>query len=166
MRAQTPESSMIARTKLIPFFTGGVSPRSTGRPSLAKLPPSSYRDTSATRTPSRPSSRAGAATPGFDRENHQQYIYTPASTKDPLDNEVALIVNGISHGLLIERVDPPLRTTPKAGVEVHGQYAFSNSLARKVVTCRLTTMTRSGVKMDGKTVTTKKVMVRVGGGKF
>jgi hypothetical protein len=38
-------------------------------------------------------------------------------------------------------------------------------LSRKVVTCRLTTMTRSGSKGNGDT-TTKKVMCRVGGGEI
>ncbi len=90
-------------------------------------------------------------------------IYVPSSTKDPLDAEVAKIVNGLSHALLVERVDPPLRSAPKEGGEIRAQYAFSNSLARKVVTCKLTTMTRSG---KGKEGTTKKVMCRVGGGMF
>ena len=60
-----------------------------------------------------------------------------------LDAEVATIVNSIAHGLLIERVDPPLKTVPREGEEIRAQYAFSNSLARKVVTCRLTTLTRA-----------------------
>lgn len=87
------------------------------------------------------------------------HLYVPTSTKDPLDNEVAMVVNSLAHGLLIERVDPPLKSTPKEGEEIRAQYAFSNSLARKVVTCKLTTLARSGGKH-----TTKKVMCRVGGG--
>ena len=58
--------------------------------------------------------------------------------------EVANIVNSVPHSLIVERVDPPLRTIPKEGEEVRAQYAFSNQLGRKVVTCKLTTMTRSG----------------------
>jgi hypothetical protein len=38
-------------------------------------------------------------------------------------------------------------------------------LSRKIVTCRLTTMTRSGSRGNGDT-TTKKVMCRVGGGEI
>lgn len=87
--------------------------------------------------------------------------YVPGNTRDPLDTEVAFVVNSISHGLLVERVDPPLKKLPKEGEEVKAQYAFSNALSRKVITCRLTTLTRSG-KSD--VMVTKKVMCRVGGG--
>jgi len=73
-------------------------------------------------------------------------------------------VNSVAHGLLIERVDPPLRTIPPDGEEIRAQYAFSNSLSRKVVTCRLTTMTRSGAKAGAHDKASKKVMCRVGGG--
>ncbi|KAI6114875.1 hypothetical protein EDD16DRAFT_1597438 [Pisolithus croceorrhizus] len=51
-RAQTPESTLKTRAQQV------------------RLPPSSYRDTSSTRTPSRPGSRAGAHTPNLD--SHQQ----------------------------------------------------------------------------------------------
>jgi hypothetical protein len=88
--------------------------------------------------------------------------YVPANLKDPLDSEVAEVVNSIAHGLLVERVDPPLRKTPRDGEEIRAQYAFSNALGRKVVTCRLTTLTRSGRTAGD--MTTKKVMCRVGGG--
>jgi hypothetical protein len=166
MRAQTPESAMRARTQMIPFYQpSGGSPRMTGRSILQnKLPPSSFRDSSVARTPggSRPGSRAGAYTPTFENPVHQ---YLSTNPKDPLDQEVAVIVNSIAHGLLVERVDPPLRTTPRSGEEIRAQYAFSNALSRKVVTCRLTTLTRSGSKNAGQPTTTKKVMCRVGGGK-
>ncbi|OSD04793.1 hypothetical protein PYCCODRAFT_1433131 [Trametes coccinea BRFM310] len=146
-RAQTPENPL----------------RTTPRPSVlqARMPPSSFRDGSSPRTPgTRPGSRAGAATPM--RDGHLDgpvHYYTPASTKDPLDVEVAAIVNSLPHGLLVERIDPPLKHAPKEGEEIRAQYAFSNMLGRKVVTCKLTTMTRSGGKG-----TSKKVMCRVGGG--
>ena len=71
-----------------------------------------------------------------------------------------MIVNSIPHSMIVERVDPPLRQIPKEGEEIRAQYAFSNQLGRKVVTCKLTTMTRSGRGA------TKKVMCRVGGGAF
>lgn len=149
MSQYRPESSMSMR--------GSGTPR----PSVIKsgLPPSSFKDSSAPRTPiSRPSSRAGNSTAGY--EGLPVHLYVPGSTKDPLDNEVAMIVNSIAHGLLVERVDPPLRAAPKEGEEIRAQYAFSNSLSRKIITCKLTTLARSGGKH-----TTKKVMCRVGGGK-
>ena len=118
--------------------------------------------------------RSGLFTPSLERDAVLQYI--PTNVKDPLDMEVARCalppprdfaleltqfagVNGFAHGLLIERVDPPLRGAPKDGEEVRAQYAFSNQLGRKAVTCKLTTMNRSGGKG-----TTRKVMCRVGGG--
>jgi len=136
--------------------------RSTPRPSLmqTRMPPSSFKDSP--RTPgSRPGSRAGAATPTEDQENGPGPLhpYRPANPKDPLDAEVAAIVNSISHGLLVERVDPPLRTVPREGEEIRAQYAFSNQLARKTLTCKLTTLARPGSKQA-----TKKVICRVGGG--
>ncbi|KAI0325894.1 hypothetical protein GY45DRAFT_1329634 [Cubamyces sp. BRFM 1775] len=148
-RAQTPDNPL----------------RATPRPSVlqTRLPPSSFKDghSVSPRTPgTRPASRAGAATPTQD--GHLEgpvHVYTPANPRDPLDAEVAVIVNSIPHGLLVERVDPPLRSIPKEGEEIRAQYAFSNMLGRKVVTCKLTTMTRSGGKG-----TSKKVMCRVGGG--
>lgn len=139
-----------------------VGTRMTPRPTLTqtRLPPSSFKDSP--RTPmSRPSSRAGAGTPSKYLEGEPDHIYVPSNPKDPLDNEVARVVNNISHSLLIERVDPPLRTIPKEGEEIRAQYAVANSLSRKVITCKLTTLSRSG----SKGVTTKKVMCRVGGGK-
>lgn len=167
MRAQTPESAMRARTQLIPFYQpSGGSPRMSGRSPLQnKLPPSSFRESSMVRTPgtSRPGSRAGAYTPTFENPVHQ---YVSTNPKDPLDQEVAAVVNSIAHGLLIERVDPPLRTVPRTGEEIKAQYAFSNALSKKIVTCRLTTLTRSNPKSTSQPTTTKKVMCRVGGGKY
>jgi len=159
-RAQTPESTMRARVQQMPFYPGTPA-RSSARPSLAhKLPPSSFRDGSVSRTPSRAGSRAGAYTPSMDTLPLHEYV--PGNLKDPLDAEVAFIVNSIAHGLLIERVDPPPKKIPKEGEEIKAQYAFSNALSRKVITCRLTTLTRPG-KANGD-MTTKKVMCRVGGG--
>ncbi|KAJ7091411.1 hypothetical protein B0H15DRAFT_922203 [Mycena belliarum] len=159
-RAQTPESALRARVQQLPVFPGTPS-RSTARPSLpgsaGKLPPSSFRD-GPSRTPSRSGSRTGTNTPTDSFPMHE---YVPGNTRDPLDTEVAFVVNSISHGLLVERVDPPLKKLPKEGEEVKAQYAFSNALSRKVITCRLTTLTRSG-KSD--VMVTKKVMCRVGGG--
>lgn len=179
LRAQTPEAMLRLRAQAVPFY-GSISARSGSagssvnnsprvlRPSAgAKLPPSSFREASTSssmtlgqRTPSRPSSRLS----DFGNGANPTFVYTPGNPRDPLDTEVAAIVNSIAHGLLIERVDPPLRAIPREGEEVRAQYAFSNSLAKKTVTCRLTTLSRAGAKGEPSTAT-KKVMVRVGGGK-
>ncbi|KAF8916040.1 hypothetical protein CPB85DRAFT_1291227 [Mucidula mucida] len=157
-RAQTPESTLRTRAQQVPVYSSGTFGRSSGRPSLNKLPPSSFRDGSS-RAPSRSGSRAGAYTPS----EYPLFEYTPSNPKDPLDVEVGVIVNSLAHGLLVERVDPPMKKLPKEGEEIKAQYAFSNQISRKVVTCRLTTMTRLG---KGTADTTKKVMCRVGGGVY
>lgn len=59
----------------------------------------------------------------------------------------------------IERVDPPRRGPAKQGEEIRAQYAISNALGRKVITCRLVIVTRGGAQ-------SKKVMCRVGGGEY
>ena len=162
-RAQTPESILRSRVSQLPFYQDPSPPVLNSTPSgsrrVSRLPPSSFRESSATpslsRSFSRPPSRSGAQTPSFDASVSQKYV--PANPKDPLDAEIAAVVNAIPHSLLVERIDPPLRIIPKENEEIKAQYAFSNQLARKVVTCRLLTMSRSGVK-------SKKVMCRVGGG--
>lgn len=161
-RAETPLSSIKARAGQVPVYSRG----SSARPSLhsAKVPPSSYRDSPSSRAPSRSVSRAGNSTPSLGFVEHSLNVYVPTNPKDPLDAEVAAIINSIPHGILVERVDPPLKTIPKDGEEIRATYAFSNSLSRKTVTCRLTTLTRSGGKANGEATAKKKVMCRVGGG--
>ncbi|KAL6300013.1 hypothetical protein BKA93DRAFT_741314 [Sparassis latifolia] len=154
-----PDSSMSFRTSAVRAQTPEGILRMTPRPS--RLPPSSFRESISPRTPgSRPGSRAGAATPIEANGYGPVHVYVPTNSKDPLDAEVAAVVNTMSHGLLIERVDPPLRTVPREGEEIRAQYAFTNQIARKVVTCKLTTLVRSGAKGS----VTQKVMCRVGGG--
>ncbi|KAJ3786980.1 hypothetical protein GGU10DRAFT_265957 [Lentinula aff. detonsa] len=155
-RSQTPESALKARAQQVPVYQGTLG-RSSARPSL---PPSSFREASTSRAPSRSTSRTGASTPS-GTSGLPIHEYVPGNNKDPLDIEVAFVVNSIAHGLLVERVDPPLRRAPGENEEVKAQYAFSNALSRKVVTCKLTTLTRSG---KSGMMTTKKVMCRVGGG--
>ncbi|KAF6761616.1 hypothetical protein DFP72DRAFT_1002546 [Ephemerocybe angulata] len=177
-RAQTPDMFMMRRTTRPPT-------------SISRLPPSSFRDgvgsvSAANSTGSgsvyaspnsRPGSRSGlydanigASTATLTGPLHE---YIVGNSKDPLDVEVGRIVNGVPHGLKVERVDPPLKKAPKEGEEVKAQYTFSNVLGSKTVTLRLTTMTRAtkvkageqGVAKDTvKMVMTKKVMCRVGGG--
>jgi hypothetical protein len=94
-----------------------------------------------------------------------QIPYIPSSLKDPLDVEVAHIVNSIQHGFLIERMDPPSRAAPTPGTELKAQYAFSNALGRKIINCKLVIVHRTGTKSAGGVeAPTKKVMCRVGGG--
>ncbi|CAK5267692.1 unnamed protein product [Mycena citricolor] len=158
-RAQTPEFTLRARVQQIPVFPGTPA-RTPGRPpmpgSASKVPPSSFRDGSASRTPSRTGSRAGAYTPSNDGLPLHEYI--PGNPNDPLDAEVSFVANSIAHGLLVERVDPPLRKLPREGEEVKAQYAFSNALSRKVITCKLTTLTRTGKASEA--IVTRKVMCR------
>ena len=98
-------------------------------------------------------------------DGQNPHIYVPATSKDPLDVEFARVVNSIPHSLLIERVDPPLRTAPKEGDEVRAQYALSSPLSRKVIACKLTTLTRLSARGSAQEpTTTKKVMCRIGGG--
>ena len=159
-----PDSAMSFRASATRVATPDML-RSTPRPRHA---PSSFKDglgssgSPAASTPgsaSRPGSRAGAETPADAFMGEPAHWYTPGNARDPLDVGVAAVVNALPHNLLVERVDPPLRGAPKDGEEVRAQYAFSNQLGRKAVTCKLTTMNRSGGKG-----TTRKVMCRVGGG--
>ena len=93
----------------MPFY---INPWSAVRPSLEnKLLPSSFRDGSSSRTPSRPELRTGVYTPTMDQLLMHEYV--PGNLKDPLDVEVAFIVNSIAHGLLVKHVNPPLRAIPK-----------------------------------------------------
>ncbi|KAG8848058.1 putative zinc transporter msc2, partial [Serendipita sp. 405] len=183
-RSQTPESMLRARTMQIPLYLENTSPgTSGGSPSSPHLTPgskvrnapSSYKgdgrtlvsspgsnsaggDGNAGRPPSRSISRLnsygfGRMTPSLETPNH---VYVPAKT-DELDVEVAKIVNGMAHGFLFERVDPPRKAPARAGEEIKAQYAISNALNRKVITCRLVIISRGGTE-------NKKVMCRVGGG--
>ncbi|TFY56335.1 hypothetical protein EVG20_g8962 [Dentipellis fragilis] len=148
MRAQTPEALLRSRAQQVPLYQSQLGQSSgqgynikTIRPSY-KNPPSSFKDGSSPRTPSRPSSRASVYTPGL--EANPTHLYTPGNPRDRSTRRLR-------------------RSIPKEGEEVRAQYAFSTSLARKVVTCRLTTLSRNSAKGEAST-TTKKVMVRVGGG--
>lgn len=178
-RAQTPDGVSMMRS--VSAATGGANASGTGS-MASRPPPSSFRDNGSV-TGSRPNSRLGAGGgSSLDLTNNMStatlmgplHEYIVGNPKDPLDVEVARIANGIPHGLVIMRVDPPLKKVPKEGEEVKGQYSFTNALSSKVVACRLTTMTRAtkvkageeeGLTKDTvRMLTTKKVMCRVGGG--
>ncbi|KAG8951890.1 hypothetical protein FRC04_005582 [Tulasnella sp. 424] len=164
-RSHTPDSSPRPKSRIHHQTSASTSALSPGRPGLRPVasrgPPSSFRGDTSTNTPpfrsnpSRPGSRAGAQTPGH--ELTQGPMYMPASTHDPLDNEVAKIVNSVPHGMRIERIDPPLRIPPRAGEEIKAQYAISNALGRRVLGFKLVVVSRPAGE-------TRKVMCRVGGG--
>lgn len=164
-RSQTPDSSPRPKSRIHHQSSASTSALSPGRPGLrpsaSRGPPSSFRGDASTSTPplrstpSRAGSRAGAQTPGH--ELTQGPMYMPASAHDPLDNEVARIVNSIPHGLRIERIDPPLRVAPRAGEEIKAQYALSTGLGRRVLGFKLVVVSRPAGE-------TRKVMCRVGGG--
>jgi hypothetical protein len=82
--------------------------------------------------------------------------YIPANWKDPLDVEVARVLNSFAHGFKVERLDPPLRRV-KEGEDIQAKYSFSTTLGSKNLVLKLTSVNRRG---EG----AKKVMCRVGGG--
>ena len=110
-------------------------------------------------TPSRPGSRTSISGGAFTPMLADTPVYVPIKW-DELDMEVAKVVNGMPHGFKFERLDPPTRrpaaNAPKPE-EIRGQYAVSNALSRKVITCRLTNVGR------GENIS-RKIMCRVGGG--
>ena len=163
---------------------GGASPDHTPTRSLSanvgttpsrltpsRAGPSSFKSASAytpspaphfgTSTPSRPGSRSSISGGAYTPMLTEAPVYV-AIKWDELDMEVAKVVNGLPHGFTFERLDPPARkpaaNAPKPA-EVRGQYAVSNALSRKVITCRLTTVGR------GENIS-RKVMCRVGGGTY
>lgn len=90
IRAQTPETTLRGRVRHFQDTLNSISAPVMSRRS-SRVPPSSYRRESSTASASRPGSRAGAATPSYDSRSMHTYI--PASTRDPLDVEVASIGN-------------------------------------------------------------------------
>ncbi|KAF5361975.1 hypothetical protein D9756_002343 [Leucocoprinus leucothites] len=168
IRSQTPEIGTLRARPLNASFSGGSSGRRTSsRPPLPRAPPSSFREGS-TGWISRPSSRAGAHTPStamlietWGQSDVPVHEYIPVDLKDPLDVEVANILNSLGHGFKVERTEAPLKR-PRPGEEVQAKYSFSTTLSTKIVTLKLTTMNRRGSTAGG--VTMKKVVCRVGGG--
>ena len=142
---------------------------SLSRLTPSRAGPSSFKSASAftpssapnfgTSTPSRPGSRTSVSGGAFTPMLTDTPVYV-AIKWDELDMEVAKVVNGLPHGFTFERLDPPTRK-PSANApkpeEIRGQYAVSNALSRKVITCRLTNVGRGEN-------TSKKIMCRVGGG--
>lgn len=139
------------------LMTPSRPPRSSARPA-----PSSYNSAfSISQTPSRPSSRP--VTP-VSNSVLQPQQYLPGNLKDPLDVEVATVVNSVEHSFTVDRVDAHWRRPPPPGEEIKAQYAFSNRFGRKILTCKLLLIQRAAPKTLVGHIPTKKVMCRVGGG--
>ncbi|KAH9913926.1 uncharacterized protein B0H18DRAFT_1146992 [Fomitopsis serialis] len=159
-----PDSSMSFRASGDGARTPDILKALRATPRLS-MPPSSFRESASPRTPaasSRPPSRSGAGTPGGERDGSGVPVheYVPGNPRDPLDMEIANVVNSLGHVLVVKRIDPPLRGTPKENEEVRAQYSFTGPLTTKIVNCKLTTLSRPGTS-GGKS---KRVMCRVGGG--
>ena len=78
---------------------------------------------------------------------------------DHLDLEVAKLLAAHPGELFVQRTDPPLRANQlRAGHEWKGEFIFGGG---KVVQCRLLELAKVG-KGGGRS---RKVMVRIGGGK-
>jgi len=85
------------------------------------------------------------------------YEYIPADLKDPLDVEVANVLNSLGHRFKVERSQAPVRK-PKSGEEVQAKYNFSTPSGTKIVNLKLMTVNRRGAPGS------VKVVCRVGGG--
>jgi hypothetical protein len=130
-----------------------------GSPSRVKSPPSSFKfpPTNTSRPSSSMSSRAGAITP---MSAGLGGAFEP-NPLDELDKELARVLESFSTDVSVERVDPPLRKGQLHVGEWKAQYAFTIYNGRKVHSCRLLELTRSGGNNGNKT---RKVMIRNKGG--
>ncbi|KAG9090483.1 hypothetical protein FRC06_001035 [Ceratobasidium sp. 370] len=170
-------ASPIGSTGQSPFHT--ISPTTPSRPNRARAPPSSYRGTTpmpvSSRPQSRPSSRASVGessgrqtsldklASSLAAASTDQLAYSP-NPKDALDVELARVVNSMVHGYHILRVTPIV--SGQQGPESSAQYAFTNAMGRKVLTCKLVVVEKSAPRgsLDGGTQQTRRVICRVGGG--
>ncbi|KAG9119997.1 hypothetical protein FRC07_004689, partial [Ceratobasidium sp. 392] len=170
--------SPIGSTGQAPFNT--IGPTTPSRPpNRPRAPPSSYRGTTpmpgSSRPQSRPSSRASVGetsgrrssldkiTNSLAAASTDQLAYSP-NAKDALDVELARVVNSLVHGYHIARVTPI--ASGQQGPESSAQYAFTNAMGRKVLTCKLVIVEKSAPRgsLDGGTQQTSRVICRVGGG--
>jgi len=85
------------------------------------------------------------------------YEYIPVDLKDPLDVEVATVLNSLGHKFKVERSQAPMRKT-KSGEEVQAKYKFSTPSGTKIVNLKLMTVNRRDAPGS------VKVVCRVGGG--
>jgi hypothetical protein len=180
---QTPEPSLRAVATRMPFYTGRKStPNSTpakyaptdmySRNATPTTPrnwatgerivtpgrtaPSAWKDDALARPSSSLSvySRSGAATPAPLGHVVKRFVPNPL---DPLDLELARILESIPNEVGVERLDPPLRKGQRHEGEWKAQYAFSGGrCGRRIYAARLLELN----KINGKT---RKVMIRSNG---
>jgi hypothetical protein len=81
---------------------------------------------------------------------------------DELDKELARVLKSFPTDVQVERMDPPLKKGQLHEGEWKAQYALTSWGERRVLSCRLLELTRSGSSLENKT---RKVMVRDKGGK-
>ena len=166
IRSQTPEIGALRARPLHALVPGTPSgQRSSSKPPTPRAPPSNFRKGSTHRV-SRPSSRVGAPVIAMETviETQEQgkvpmYEYTPVDLKDPLDVEVANVLNSLGHRFKVERSEAPLRR-PSPGEEIQAKYNFSTASGTKIVSLKLMMMNRRGSPGS------VKVVCRVGGGEY
>ncbi|KAF8315383.1 hypothetical protein DL93DRAFT_896557 [Clavulina sp. PMI_390] len=157
LRAPSPSQSRSISHNPSVFSVGNKDPITPSRPPRSSARsneggPSSF-------TPlSRPSSRLSVVS-----SNLSSLPYSP-NMKDPLDVEIASLVNTVKHPFQVERVDPHIRHLPLSGEEMKAQYAFTSRLGRKVLACKLLIIHRAAPKTIAGHIPTRKVMCRIGGG--
>lgn len=167
-RSQTPEPTLIAQAKRMnsirkPYTRPAPPPPVPPVPANHRVPTPSTTATrrgSVSNVNSRAPSAFGARLDSQLDLSGQGYV--PDLT-DPLDCQVASIVNGLPLFLHLERLDPPLLPRePRKNLEARYFFSIGNNSydqKRSAVLCKLIDRTRVGQSGDG-----KKVLVRVGGG--
>lgn len=164
IRSQTPEiRARSARPLHAPVSVTPSGRRSSSKPLISRTSSSNFRE-ELTDQNSRASSRATAPVIALETLIETQgqskvpvYEYIPADLKDPLDVEVANVLNSLAHRFKVERSQAPVRK-PKSGEEVQAKYNFSTPSGTKIVNLKLMTVNRRGAPGS------VKVVCRVGGG--
>ncbi|KAL1409538.1 hypothetical protein Q8F55_003522 [Vanrija albida] len=110
---KTPRKSMPAPPP-VPAMPGSVRSVSAPRPSLgASLgrapPPSAFRNASPAPTPTRPSSRMSQHSAGSHSVSAVTYRPFVPSKYDLLDQEVQKVLDAVQPGIIVARIDQPLR---------------------------------------------------------
>ena len=160
IRSQTPEiRTRGARPLHAPVSGTPSGRRSSSKPPISRTSPSNFREESIDQI-SRASSRAAAPVITLETLIESKvpvYEYIPVDLKDPLDVEVANVLNSLGHRFKVERSQAPVRK-PKSGEEVQAKYNFSTPSGTKIVNLKLMTVNRRGAPGS------VKVVCRVGGG--
>ena len=137
-------------------YRGDVnSPQPTPRSRPSNGHTSSSNPPTVSATPSRPSSRAGAATPSGEGPSR----YRP-DKRNPLDVEIARIVNGALNGIHVERIDPIPKgqlqaSSPEANTAQYAFFGGGGGGTKRVMNCRLLELNRGS--KSGETMKVRKV---------